>query len=518
MRLLFTDELKTILKKLGDDPVATFLLKAHKREDLCNKFIYDLGLSNSKGLITFDGIYSYEDSELVKVSENKGDMKVGRMFKNIFKTDHVNSVLTASEVEKFVNKFKAATDLGTYFQIFSGDEVKEMYREENYYGYGHSEQHEGHGTLWSSCMRNKMYKCGDWFVQNEVKMLALMKDGKLKGRALLWDDASFDGMKRPFMDRVYVVEDSDFNKFFDWAIENGYVRKEVQSYDHHDSFIDECGITFKCNLSVKVNDIQPNDGIPYIDTLFYLNHDNTITNHITRNSYYLARDPEGDIKEIDVVNDWQGNYIPYELTRSTVDGYVFSKECIELHDGTYAHNSLSIEIKGLLYHKNNVRKSDRYKDYIFIKDNNIIELSDGDFVYKEDAVTCCDGDVHFIYECNYSNLQGGFVHHKDRSVLNGDVVHRDFISSLAEIYTTTSSDIIRELKKEVGNILPNNILNLAKMPFFVLYSRAHDYSLSDSWDRVGSPSAKDTSFVESWAKVNQCDFIETTLNDLTINL
>jgi hypothetical protein len=155
---------------------------------------------------------------------------------------------TASDVEKFVNKFissvkyqKSALD---YFRIITGDEIKYWYLESNYA--------TERGQLSQSCMRYT--KCNDFFsiyIENiDVCQLLIFTDqnDKLLGRALLWK--LVDGTN--YMDRIYTSSDSYKGLFEQWGRENGYKKYYPNSN----------------KLSVEV---KPKDyGLyPYMDTFKY---------------------------------------------------------------------------------------------------------------------------------------------------------------------------------------------------------------------------------------------------------
>jgi hypothetical protein len=60
-------------------------------------------------------------------------------------------------------------------------------------------------------------------------LIFLTDDGKLRSRALLWDEVIDNhGVKYKFMDRIYSIYDHDVYLFKSWAKENGYITKLEQ--------------------------------------------------------------------------------------------------------------------------------------------------------------------------------------------------------------------------------------------------------------------------------------------------
>ena len=120
----------------------------------------------------------------------------------------------------------------------------------------------------------KHENCQDYmniYVDNreQVKMLAMLnQDGRLIGRALLWD---FDSYK--IMDRIYTTCDEDLQFFFKkWATDNGYLYKAEQNW-FNTLFFEQIGQKRQeLKLSIKLN----NNGYrryPYMDTFKFINYE-----------------------------------------------------------------------------------------------------------------------------------------------------------------------------------------------------------------------------------------------------
>ena len=172
-------------------------------------------------------------------------------------------------VEEFVNLYKSYFNCDTSkLQVIEGKEILKYY-DMNYYariGGGAS------GTLWASCMRYpEKNRFMEIYTKNaNCKMLIyLQDDGKLRSRALLWEDAKDKyGNVYKVMDRIYSLYDHDVNFFKDWAAKNGYLSKTEQS-SKSEQFFTRDGKNIRLHLSVHLENHRFKV-YPYFDTFkFY---------------------------------------------------------------------------------------------------------------------------------------------------------------------------------------------------------------------------------------------------------
>lgn len=189
---------------------------------------------------------------------------------------------TASDVEKFVNKFISLMEYKhnalDYFRIITGGEIKHWYLFDNYSGKT--------GQLGQSCMRyDNCQEFFDIYSDNpNVCQLLIFVDmnDKLLGRALLWKLE--DGSK--FMDRIYTTRDSNIDLFVKWGKENGYTK-------HYER-------TSNNNLSVKV---EPKDyaQYPFMDTFkYYKPEDGILSNKQLEKPYLELQQSNGQaLRRID---------------------------------------------------------------------------------------------------------------------------------------------------------------------------------------------------------------------------
>jgi hypothetical protein len=220
------------------------------------------------------------------------DVKVGRAIKYIAK-DLYDIKITDKQIEDFVNVYKSIADEGEDdFRFYVGDEIKSGYTEKNY-------SDTSSGTLGSSCMTGhpsflKIYTKNE----KKVRLLVLLEDGKICGRALVWklDKSPCDA--EYFMDRVYTNRDYEVNKFTQYADKNGWLYKQSMACG------DTPAVKFKYNgkevfgeISVKVD--GKHSKYPYMDTLFCLNKDKDELSNVPSWKCYRLWDTDGDRERCD---------------------------------------------------------------------------------------------------------------------------------------------------------------------------------------------------------------------------
>lgn len=229
------------------------------------------------------------------------------------------------EWECFSNAFKAAVCNCNQFELVSGEQIRYWYNQENYY--------QVKGTLGNSCMRYE--ECQPYFdvYVDHAKMLISLKDGKLTGRAIVWEIDD-----KVYLDRVYTCYDYLYNCFIDYAKEHKWIiRKDnsllqsgdVQLWRHpEDNYL-------KLNNDIiRIKLDKTYQQFPYVDSLRYYDPDNNILS--TDNSECVALDhTDGDWEESYVECDncghrFVGSYddLPDELHWSEwYDGYLCDDCC-----------------------------------------------------------------------------------------------------------------------------------------------------------------------------------------------
>ena len=286
--------------------------KDHNLGDERTKQILDIMLSKiDKGETTQTDV-NHLFNEYDLKSKSRNDVKLGRL---------VNALLpgkyTSKDIEEFTNKFKAAlSKQGERFEEVSGEDINHWYNADNY--------KEMSGTLGNSCMARKSGLFKIYTENTDVcKMLILVEDDELIGRALVWKLSSIKIYgKDPvqdswFMDRQYTIKDSDVEKFRNYAKEKGWIYK---SSNNHHSFSNVTIEGEEKNATLEVQVKATNYGrYPYMDTFkrFDPNEGILYNDDDEDESYegqYILNDTGGGYDEIasGVWSEWHDRRIPHD--------------------------------------------------------------------------------------------------------------------------------------------------------------------------------------------------------------
>ncbi len=245
-----------------------------------------------------------KNSQIWKTARNP--TTIGRVIRAILRS--LDYSYTDRDIEKFVNDYKSSYDVFSdklkQFAVVSGGDIAHWYKYDNYVS--------GGGTLNNSCMGEVDDSYFDIYVHNKnVEMIILygddgeIKDGayisnKIKGRAILWNDVSFDGKTITFMDRIYTKNDSDKDLFIKYATNNGWWYKKNQNMDTWEAITN--GETSKLSRMVVSLRFTDFDEYPYLDTLAYCHIDDGIlTNDDDYNDgddLILLKDTSGGYEEV----------------------------------------------------------------------------------------------------------------------------------------------------------------------------------------------------------------------------
>lgn len=380
--------------------------------------------------------------------KDRQEIKIGKGIRKI-----LSQIAYVDEkmIEDISNKLKEEYTFSAEFKIVEGEDIAKWYH--------YSQYSTNAGTLNNSCMKHS--SCRDYFdiyIHSNVKMLIAVKDGKLHGRALLWDDVNIDSTpintrinvprKIKFMDRIYGT-DICVEAFKTWAYNNGYYHKERQSYTSRDGIIDP--VTKEeiyVDMSVKAKGNW--DAYPYMDTFAGcddINQDDIILKN--RDGNHTLTDTNGYVDSEDYVTLGNGervhideaNYVErygeWYISDDTV--YVDENDEYELADQCYY-------LEGQWYHEDS--ESIVYSDYTgeYILMENAIEIDS--IWYPEDA------------DClRYSDFLGQTVHEDDvvYSESNNDYIP---IDEAVECFMTNTwilkSDSIEVVKNDVTYYADSN--------------------------------------------------------------
>jgi hypothetical protein len=251
-------------------------------------------------------------------SKGRQEIKIGKAVKALL--DISNYEFTDSDLEQFVNQFKATidklNDKYSYFDLVKSAEIAHFYDIKNYY--------EPTGTLNSSCMANSPSEFFDIYVKNpDVCQLLILRSkedtDKIIGRALLWTLAG--GEK--FLDRIYYNSDSDMELFKDYAKEMGWYVKEynnssASSYAIHPQT--GKSVSLMCKVYIKDGSYE---SYPYMDTFKYLNIDYGTLSTFSGHGDYILEGTDGEY----IICDYCGGSGRQGCYNCEESGEVTCREC-----------------------------------------------------------------------------------------------------------------------------------------------------------------------------------------------
>jgi len=278
--LYFGEKMRDVLKNMKH-PYAKYMVNmdhGDNLEDTDNSYIeYSPKLGMVSWLPANREIDFQTKQELPETekwaTKKRQDVSIGKIVSAILKkSPYVNISESESELEKFINEYKAIQNTGS-FKLVKGYDVKKYYFEGNY---DHESDESSHSSLFNSCMRYD--SCQEYFsvyIKNPNVSLCILltDDDKIQGRAIVWYNSTIDGKPEVYMDRIYAVSDSITDKFKSYAHSNGWYCKTKQGSEY---YVVSNGKLVIEHPNIKV--ILP-DGDwetwekPYMDSLRYFSYD-----------------------------------------------------------------------------------------------------------------------------------------------------------------------------------------------------------------------------------------------------
>ena len=366
MMIFYSDAFRELLTNIAmsDSPaitVARILLQVEDNDD--SKDTYTLiDKTDKNDMISYvqtSRFYrEYPDTDLEKFKDVKGNKfwtsgrtpnyGIGRWVRHIF-NDVRQTPIKNEDLESFVNAYKSTYDKmnkgSEKFELVKGEDIRYWYLEDRY--------EEVKGQLGNSCMRfQRCQKYLDIYVENPESCSLLILKGntpdKIIGRALIWTIHDGPGVAgREFMDRVYMINDSDKLLFEAYAKEHNIFRSQTYTY------------------KIKVKEGRYNY-YPYMDTFTCYDYEKGI----------LTSGVDGYSEDILELQNTDG-------TASDNSGRVYSEyhgEYIDEDDARYCE-----DVEGPVHYESTVWLE--YLD-IYVTDNAdtvYSEYLDGNY-YSEDAV------------------------------------------------------------------------------------------------------------------------------------
>lgn len=336
--------------------------------------------------------------------EKKGRQsgKYGKVLRKVLSEQLPEFKFTDQDLETLVNHLKACADNGE-FSIVSGDDIMYWYNGQRY------ANDDDTGTLGCSCMRH----CPDYvelYAKNPdvCKMIILVKDGKLYGRALLWLDK--------YVDRIY-GSDSTIVAFKEFAKGKGYHTKAYQNSDCVSEWVKPNGDHYNEYITIDV-DIDC-EYFPYADTFLFIDLDGgQIGNDESCGRGAQLRSTDGDIYDDERVYDEHD------------DCYISSDDAVYL------------DYISIYTHCDNTRYCEISQEYYLEED--VIRLDSGDYAYRE-----AKGVVYVDEDDVWTLSEDTFVCEYDDNTYASSCRNAVYLD---ELEMTVMEDNVRDAYAEQGYI------------------------------------------------------------------
>jgi hypothetical protein len=438
--LYYSRDTRSVLKRLKDNEIAKDLLSVEKTDikpDITfvnldkekDGYLSFITMRNAAKLISdryphldymdkrpdialADELWDLRDSSsgAEVYDKSRNSIKIGKLVNKIFPGKY-----TDKDIEEFVNKFKASIDGSDVFELVDGTDIDHWYNYKNYVD-------ENKGNLGNSCMKSKSGLFGIYNENPDVcKLLILKEDDKISGRALVWKLKSIKRMRTEvegvewFMDRQYTNNDSDVEKFRNYAKEKGWAFK---TNNNHHSFTNVTfnGEEFNAELEVEVK-AKDYRRYPYMDTFRRFDPNTGILyNDDERESdnegQYILEDTGGGYEEIEggFWSEWHDRMIPEDeaVYSEPYSDYLLRDYAVRVYVGSSRRRGwYSEDDDDIVY--------DEYSDeYVHVDDAVYSEIY-GNWIWDERAVKTIteiynDGDVE--------NAEGYWCHVNDRDIVS----------------------------------------------------------------------------------------------------
>ena len=325
------------------------------------------------------------------------EIKYGKGIRKIFSSVYN---MTEKDVETLSNKLSEKFKFSGEFIVVTGKDITKYYNGNTYANNA--------GTLNSSCMRGSSCQSFFGLYEDNAKMLiALNKEGKVMGRAILWDKVHTDNYNEPIklMDRIY-GNDITIEAFKSWAYNNNYFHKAYQNYSDADVVIMPNSSKSKVTIEMWIDVKGPYEAYPYMDT-FKSTDDNLYdSTHIrlynNKDYDYVLESTNGYLDDDDYVTLENGNrvHVDYACHVERYDEWHHTDDCVYTEDSVYELMDDAIHVNDHWYSKDSdeIVFSEYEDEYILIDESTLI----GDIYYPEDA------------DCiRYSEYLGEAVHEDD---------------------------------------------------------------------------------------------------------
>lgn len=280
MKLYLSNNLKEKLKSIDCKISNDILFNDGK---LNSKITY-IDLSNVLGYLSFMSCDKVDNSlDNFIQNKNRDTIKIGRFINKIFPGRY-----SSSQIEYFTNKFKSIDDTSDEkMELVSGRKITKWYT---------SDILDPCGNLINSCMNNRLHSTFKIYSENRgVKLLVLLKDNKLAGRALVWKIKSINDKSikaEYFMDRVYYTKEHYLHKMINYAKKMDWCYKSIDSGYLQDIITYNNKTYYGVKLCVKLENYKFGK-FPYLDTFSRLKRGKLYNDTEQKKGGHILRNVDG---------------------------------------------------------------------------------------------------------------------------------------------------------------------------------------------------------------------------------
>lgn len=486
----YLSDFRNVLKKISEDPIAKDLLNIELKDIDSNNTFISLGKSDGyvgasemeklqktiikkykefakiKG-ISSDSIQSIIDDKISELDSGKfkkeeiddffynfqlnkksrNEFKLGKFINNYFPDKY-----TPKAIEDFTNKFKSALNEEKYiFKLVDGEEIEKWYDVKNY--------KEEKYTLGGSCMAKKS-GIFDFYIDNPqvCKMLILLEDDKLVGRALLWKVSFVNGKEVEdfwYLDRQYTTEEFFVEKFRNKAKENGWYFRTKNDYGSESITNPKTGKVEFLDMSIRIP-FKEWKKYPYLDTFkWYDIQNNLLCNYDVQEDVivYILNGTNGDYE------DSSGYYSDYEDRTISRERAVWSDSY-----NSWLDSETSVEV---------FNGNGKWWGWYPEDSDEVVYDKISQFWININDAVYCDWEGYYILDkeavlvivdifADDFNVEDDFFHHKDERLvsidnLNDSLWYKWLISKTpnAKKYLYILKDIL--VKNYKGELIPESL-------------------------------------------------------------
>lgn len=366
-----------------------------------------------------DGLLSYlpagkehkvnERGEWAREGRQSG--KPAKVIRKVF-NPKILRLIPNKDFEMFGNAYKAKfMDNGFEFRILANTEIPSVYC---------MTRADGEASLNGSCMNNDAAYLEIYKHIKELSILILTnKEGKLCGRALIWNLKSNEYGPITFMDRIYVVEDYMYDLFISHAVAQGYWRKSFpRTFEYKSDWVDPNTDDTK-QMFFRIDTNTEFRYYPYIDTFSY-GADGWLSNR-EEDTYYTYNctdgtregDDDEEEDECEEEDDHSG-----EVYDEVDDRY------IDQDDGVFLGNLGDRGYRNVMTHRDNCVQAyvrGYRQEWFHQEDSHVVEVNEEWYHTDHDKIQrCADGDYYLADECVICETDNEYYHESSPDLLEGE--------------------------------------------------------------------------------------------------